>query len=73
MNMTEAWETVIRAAEIARTLVERGNLDDEACGIAKISTAINKVKPRVERMRSRLDHARARRAGKPRCPKGLEP
>jgi hypothetical protein len=73
MNMTEAWEVVIRAAEIAQTLVERGDLDDEACGIANLSRAITKVKPRAGRMRSRVDFARARKAGPLNRPKWATP
>ncbi len=67
MNQTEAWEMVIRAAQLCR--------DDPhwSAAMPRLAKAIMKVKPRVERMRSRLDYARARRAGKPRCPKGLEP
>ena len=68
MNQTEAWELVIKAAELCR---------DDPAGLGlqtpHLAKAIKKVKPRVERMRSRLECIRARRAGKPKCPRGLEP
>lgn len=72
MNQTEAWELVVRAAE------SRLFIDDCEAVLAprtfpSLAAALKKIKPRVERMRSRLDHLRARKAGNPRCPKGLEP
>ena len=71
MNQTEAWEWIVTASEtMVQKADEQGMLDE---GIENLRRALNRVKPRVERMRSRLDHLRARRAGKPRCPKGLEP
>lgn len=63
MNQTEAWETVIKAAKISLALIERGDLDDDACDTPKLATALRKVAPRVERMRARLDFLRARKAG----------
>ncbi|MBE7497089.1 MAG: hypothetical protein HS117_19280 [Verrucomicrobiaceae bacterium] len=67
MNITEAWEQVLRAAEMYR--------DSESgwAAMPRLPKAITKVKPRVERMRQRLDSARARRAGKPKCPRWAEP
>lgn len=41
--------------------------------IARLRKAIAKVEPRVQRMRARLDAIRARKAGKPRCPKWAMP
>lgn len=72
MNQTEAWELVVRAAE-SRLFIADIEAQQDAHAFPKPATALKKIKPRVERMRSRLDFARARRAGKPRCPKGLEP
>lgn len=67
MNITEAYEEVLRAAKMCR--------DDARwrAAMPRLPKAILKIQPRVERMRERLDFWRARRAGKPRCPKGLEP
>jgi hypothetical protein len=57
MNLTESWELVIRAAELCR--------DDPrwSAAMPRLAKALTKVKPRVERMRSRLDFSRARKAG----------
>jgi len=63
MNLTESWELVIKAAELCR---------DDPAGLGlqtpHLAKAIKKVKPRVERMRARLDFIRARKAGKPTGP-----
>lgn len=48
MNQTEAWIEALQ----------------EAHAFPKLGAALKKVKPRVERMRSRLDFARAKTAGK---------
>lgn len=39
----------------------------------RLAKALHKTKPRVERMRARLDAIRARRAGKPKCPSWAMP
>jgi hypothetical protein len=73
MNITEAYERVLEAAvstvkQFSMHELMRGKGNDP-----RLIRALSIIKPRVERMRSRLDHARARRAGKPLCPRGLEP
>lgn len=81
MNQTEAWEAVLTAAAIlhgvnASTTKGKGPVYIDVLGDTKprnLTRALTIIEPRVARMRSRLDHARARRAGKPLCPKGLEP
>jgi len=61
MNQTEAWEVVIKAADWMVRTAEKTN--PKAGPVIELRTALKKVKPRVERMRSRLDFARARKAG----------
>lgn len=63
MNQTEAWEAVYGAAFAALSLGIRSGMM-EADEQRRLAAACKKVKPRVERMRSRLDFARARKAGK---------
>lgn len=73
MNITEAWERILSAAE---STVKHFSMHDLMRGKGNDPTlirALSIIRPRVKRMRSRLDHARARMAGKPLCPKGLEP
>lgn len=72
MNTTEAWELVVKAAE-SRLFIADAEAHHASHAFPKLASALKRIKPRVERMRSRLDHLRARKAGKPRCPKGLEP
>lgn len=60
MTVTEAYEWVMTAAE---TLV--GKADEQQmkdAGIENLRKALKKVKPRVAKMRKRLDDARALRA-----------
>lgn len=59
MNQTEAWEIVIKAAESRLFIAD----SEAAHAFPKLAAALKKVKPRVERMRSRLNFARARKAG----------
>lgn len=73
MNLTEAWEMVIKAAEITQRLIERGDLDEDACGIPRLTQALTKVTPRVQRMRARLDFIRAKKAGKQNRPSWATP
>jgi len=67
MTQTEAWELVIRAAELCR--------DDPrwSAAMPRLPRAILKTKPKVERMRARLDDLRARRAGAPKLPAWMKP
>lgn len=57
MNQTEAWEAVLLAAEAYERIM---TLRDAR----PLQRALAKVKPRVTRMRARLDFIRARKAGK---------
>ncbi len=74
MNQTEAYEEVIKAAQQRLTISE-----DEAlrCGqshaLPKLAQALRKVLPRVQRMRTRLDFSRARKAGKQSRPSWATP
>jgi len=65
MNLTEAWESVLKAAEAVA--------DEDLLNSKELHKACRMVRPRVERMRGRLEALRARRAGRPLCPRGLEP
>lgn len=69
MNQTEAWEWVLGAAESIVRFHQ--NQDDE--GVKMLRKAIPKVKPKIVRMRERLDDARARRAGTPKLPAWMKP
>lgn len=72
MNKTEAYETVLNAA-IGLLSLETSRGDGDLIGNRRLETAINQVTPQIQRMRSRLDALRARRAGKPTCPKWALP
>lgn len=67
MNQTEAWELVIRAAEMCQQDERWRN------AMPRLAKAISRTKPKVEKMRARLDDQRARRAGKPKCPAWARP
>jgi hypothetical protein len=72
MNITEAFEEVLAAAQSMVAYSERNDDKMPDC-IVKLRRAIAKVEPRVKRMRSRLDAIRARKSGKPNCPKWAMP
>lgn len=77
MNQTEAWETVWQAAALWEAAHPGGKVHvfsgDDHDAEYPLLKALMKTGPKVYRMRSRLDHQRARRAGKPKCPKWAEP
>lgn len=62
MTVTEAFEWVTAAAETMVQKADEQRMKDE--GIENLRRALKRVQPRVQRMRARLDFARARRAGK---------
>lgn len=71
MNVTEAWEAVIRAAD---WMVRTGEKTDPKAGpVVELRAALKKVTPRVQRMRSRLDFIRAKKAGKQTRPNWATP
>lgn len=68
MTLTEAYELVLKVATATATYeAVRGDPNP------KLIKAIHKVSHRVSRMRQRLDASRARKAGKPTCPKWAMP
>lgn len=74
MNLTEAWEEVIKAAEQRLSISEDESLRyGKSHALPKLAQALRKVRPRVERMRARLDVIRARKAGKPTRPSWATP
>lgn len=73
MNNTEAWEMVIKAAEKFAQIDETEATLNGALMMPKLKAALNRVTPRVERMRSKLDFMRAARAGKPKLPAWMAP
>lgn len=74
MNQTEAWEEVIKAAEQRLIISEDEALrHGKSHALPKLAQALRKIRPRVERMRSRLDVVRARKAGKPTRPSWATP
>ncbi|MES2596045.1 MAG: hypothetical protein V4662_11945 [Verrucomicrobiota bacterium] len=72
MNLTESWELVLRAARNFEMIDETESTVTGKRLMPNLATALKKVAPRIERMRSRLDSARARKAGKPKCPRWAE-
>jgi hypothetical protein len=65
MNQTESWEEVIKAAEQRLSISEDEALrHGKSHALPSLAKALRKVRPRVERMRARLDFSRARKAGK---------
>jgi hypothetical protein len=72
VNQTEAWEWVLGAAEGLIYHAEKQGLPDDE-GLRALRKAVPKVKPKIERMRARLDDSRARRAGKPKLPAWMKP
>lgn len=65
MNQTEAWEEVFKAAEQRFAISEDEALrHGKSHALPSLAKALRKVRPRVERMRTRLDFARAKKAGK---------
>jgi hypothetical protein len=74
MNLTEAWEEVIKAAEQRLAISEDDALrHGKSHALPKLAQALRKVRPRVERMRSRLDFSRAKKAGKQTRPSWATP
>lgn len=73
MNLTECWQLVLNAAVAFEEEQVRAVAMYGTRGMPELSTAIHKVRPKVERMQARLEALRARRAGKPLRPKWAEP
>jgi hypothetical protein len=74
MNQTEAWEAVGNAAlEHLSWLACRAKTLKQQQEVKLLKRAIQKVAPRVQRMRARLDFSRARKAGKQTRPSWATP
>jgi hypothetical protein len=61
MNQTEAWEAVLKAAQLFHSSTPGACVTPEGGKPQKLSVALLKVTPRIKRMRERLDALRARR------------
>jgi hypothetical protein len=61
MNQTEAWEAVLKAAQLFHHSFPGACVTPEGGKPQKLSLALLKVTPKVKRMRERLDALRARR------------
>lgn len=68
MNQTEAWETVLEAA---RQYAGRVDLINHSGKVWRLSKALEKVTPRVSRMRTRLNTIRATAAQRRKTAKGM--
>lgn len=73
MNNTEAWEMVIKAAENFMRIDETESAATGTRMMPKLQAALNRVTPRVDRMRAKLDFARAARSGRPKLPSWMAP
>lgn len=72
MNITEAYEAVYMAA-VAYLAKQKRNSKSAQREQANLERALKKISPRIQRMRSRLDFSRARRAGKQSRPSWATP
>lgn len=73
MNLTEAYELILKAAGSRLLIDEYEEPRTGKRSFPDLEKAIRKIQPRVERMRARLDSTRARKAGKPTRPKWATP
>jgi len=73
MNQTEAYELVLKAAQNFLQIDETESTLTGHRMMPRLQAAINKVEPRVNRMRSKLDFLRSTRAGKPNLPSWMAP
>ena len=71
MNQTEAWEIVMKAAELFNHQVPGACLRALDGTAGKLEVALRKTKPRVVRMRQRLEDIRQRRKKVTKGPKWL--
>lgn len=70
MNQTEAWETVLVAANDHSRRTKKIAIDGESRDLSK---ALQKVGPKVAAMRVRLDVIRARKAAEKKTAAGMPP
>jgi acyl-coenzyme A synthetase/AMP-(fatty) acid ligase len=74
MNLTEAMEEILKAAEQRLIISEDEALrHGKSHALPKLAQALRKIRPRVEHMRERLDFSRAKKAGKQTRPSWATP
>lgn len=73
MNLTEAYELILKAAASRMLIDEFEQPRTGKLSFPKLDQAIRKIQPRIQRRRTRLDVTRARKAGKPTRPSWTTP
>jgi hypothetical protein len=65
MTQTVAWEIIIKAAEMLEKSIPGAYIHVAKGEGGKVVAALKKTKPKIERMRKRLDEGRERRKHQP--------
>lgn len=65
MTQTVAWEIVIKAAEMLEQRIPGAYIHVAKGEGGSVANALKKTKPKIEKMRKRLDEGRARRKAQP--------
>ena len=73
MNVTEAYQVILTAARNFGQIDQTESTLTGSLMLPHLDKALKIFEPRARRMRERLEATRARRAGKPKCPKWAEP